>query len=249
MEAPVNPKGFAPEPVFVKKQQETATAMALELYIFNLCPHCQRVRVALNALGLPHQLHRLDPANKPPGFSAISPLGSVPALRVDGQASLLDSLAINEYLNERGGGLLLPADPLARGVLRGWTGFASDIQSDMGKLLAAETEPALTSAAATMSKKWRVLEGIIDQGILPAAPHPLTLLDAVLAPLFLRCRVFHDHLPLVEAGSMPHLHAWQEWLSNEPAVVQAVDGDFPALFLRFIDQRSGGALAARIEGE
>ncbi|MEO5351076.1 MAG: glutathione S-transferase family protein [Magnetococcus sp. YQC-3] len=223
--------------------------MALELYIFNMCPHCQRVRMVLNALDLPHQLHRLDPTSKPADFAAISPSGTVPALRVDGQVSLLDSLAINEYLNERGGGPLLPADPLARGVLRSWTNFASDIQGDMVKLLAAETEQALNSVVAAMTKKLNLLEGVIRQGILPAAPHSLTLLDAVLAPLFLRWRVIHEQLPLIDASSMPHLHAWQAWLSSEPAVVQSVDGDFPALFLRFIEQRSGGALAARMDGE
>ncbi|MBF0399360.1 MAG: glutathione S-transferase family protein [Magnetococcales bacterium] len=232
----------------IHQQQETVT-MALDLYVFNMCPHCQRVRVALNALGLPCQLHPLDPANKPPAFSSLSPLGTVPVLRVDDQATLLDSLAINEYLNERGDGVLLPADMLARGVLRGWTGFASDIQGDMAKLLAAETEQALTSVVAAMAKKLRVLEGLIDQGILPAAPHPLTLLDAVMAPLFLRWRVIQDHLPIIDPGTMPHLHAWQSWLVTEPAVVQSVDGDFPALFLRFIDQRSGGALAARLDEE
>lgn len=221
--------------------------MVIDLYIFNMCPHCQRVRVALNALDLPHQLHRLNPTNKPPAFSEISPLGSVPVLRINGERSILDSLAINEFLNEQGGGSLLPTETIARGVIRGWTGFASDIQGEMVKLLAAETEQSLTSVVAVMTKKLRVLEDLIAQGILPAAPHPLTLLDAVMAPLFLRYHVIHDHLPIIDSGTMPHLHAWQSWLMTEPAVIQSVDGDFPSLFLHFIDQRSGGALAERIE--
>ncbi|WP_193771146.1 glutathione S-transferase family protein [Candidatus Magnetaquicoccus inordinatus] len=223
--------------------------MTLELYIFNMCPHCQRVRVLLNSLALPHQLHRLDPSNKPPNFTTISPLGTVPVLRVNDQASILDSLAINEYLNDYAGGSMLPADTLARGVVRGWTGFASDIQGDMVKLMAAETEQSLLSVAATMTKKLQVLEKLIAQAILPVAPHALTLLDAVMAPLFLRFNVMHNHLPLIDASTMPHMQAWQSWLIAEPAVVNSVDGDFSALFQRFIEQRSGGALAARMDGE
>ena len=79
----------------------------------------QKVRWALEELGLPYELHEVDlalGAQRETGFRAISPRGKVPALEIDG-AALWDSNAILTYLGQREA-RLWPSEPggLARAL-------------------------------------------------------------------------------------------------------------------------------------
>jgi len=67
--------------------------------------HPQKVRLALNALELPHTVHRMDLAGgeqRTPAFLALNPIGKAPVLVDDGFA-LAESNAIVAYLGERYG--------------------------------------------------------------------------------------------------------------------------------------------------
>jgi glutathione S-transferase len=67
--------------------------------------HPQKVRLALNALELPHTVHRMDLAGgeqRTPAFLALNPLGKAPVLVDDGFV-LPESNAIVAYLGERYG--------------------------------------------------------------------------------------------------------------------------------------------------
>jgi len=73
--------------------------MRLELVSFVLCPFVQRAVIALREMGVAHAVTDIDPDDPPDWFRAISPFGKVPLLRV-GEAVLLESAIINEYLDE-----------------------------------------------------------------------------------------------------------------------------------------------------
>lgn len=67
--------------------------------------HPQKARLALNALELPHKVHRMDLAGgeqRTPAFLALNPVGKAPVL-VDGGFVLPESNAIVAYLGERYG--------------------------------------------------------------------------------------------------------------------------------------------------
>lgn len=67
--------------------------------------HPQKVRLALNALDLPHNVHRMDlrgGEQRTPSFLALNPIGKAPVLIDDGFA-LPESNAIVAYLGERYG--------------------------------------------------------------------------------------------------------------------------------------------------
>lgn len=67
--------------------------------------HPQKVRLALNALELPHKVHRMDLAGgeqRTRAFLALNPLGKAPVLLDDGFV-LPESNAIVAYLGERYG--------------------------------------------------------------------------------------------------------------------------------------------------
>lgn len=69
----------------------------LELVSFKVCPFVQRSVIALNAKGIAYTLTHINPHEPPDWFKAISPLGKVPVLLVDG-TPLFESAVILEYL-------------------------------------------------------------------------------------------------------------------------------------------------------
>lgn len=79
-----------------------------------------RLRIALNLLGLAYTSHPVDlVAGQQRGAEnlARNPQGLVPTLQIDG-ATLTQSLAILEYLDEVHGAGFLPPDPLGRARVR-----------------------------------------------------------------------------------------------------------------------------------
>ncbi|MGD9883263.1 MAG: glutathione S-transferase family protein, partial [Reyranella sp.] len=57
----------------------------LTLVSFDLCPYVQRAAIALAEKGVPFERRTVDLADKPDWFKAMSPLGKVPLLQVDGE--------------------------------------------------------------------------------------------------------------------------------------------------------------------
>lgn len=103
---------------------------ALELVSHHLCPYVQRAAIALTEKGIPFTRTYIDLNRKPDWFTAISPLGKVPLLRVrenDGEVVLFESAVILEYLEETLPRSLHPADPLERARHRAWIEFGSSI--------------------------------------------------------------------------------------------------------------------------
>src|SRR4051794_13912309 len=97
----------------------------LTLVSHHLCPYVQRAAIALLEKAVPFERSMVDLADKPDWFTAISPLGKVPLLRVteeDGrQAILFESTVICEYIEDtQPGPGLHPSDPLERAQHRGW---------------------------------------------------------------------------------------------------------------------------------
>src|ERR1700722_13285215 len=102
----------------------------LTLISHDLCPYVQRAVIALAEKGVSFERIDIDLADKPDWFKAISPLGKVPLLRV-GEAVILESAVIVEYLEETRPRPLHPADPLERARHRATIEQSSAILSDI----------------------------------------------------------------------------------------------------------------------
>lgn len=95
----------------------------LQLYTYFRSSAAYRVRIALNLKGLPYEtvpVHLLRSGGEQlqEAYRAVNPSALVPCLR-DGDATLTQSLAIIEYLDEtRPQVPMLPADPLGRARVR-----------------------------------------------------------------------------------------------------------------------------------
>jgi glutathione S-transferase len=90
----------------------------MKLHYSATSPFVRKCLVVAHELGLRDRLE-LAPANAHPvtrdrSLIAVNPLGQVPTLVTDDGAILYDSRVICEYLNELGGGVIVPADGEAR---------------------------------------------------------------------------------------------------------------------------------------
>jgi maleylpyruvate isomerase len=96
----------------------------VKLYGYFRSSAAYRVRIALNLKGVPHEhafvhLLRDGGGQKAPDYLARNPQGLVPALELDGGQTLIQSLAIIEYLDEvHPEPPLMPGDAVARAQVR-----------------------------------------------------------------------------------------------------------------------------------
>jgi glutathione S-transferase len=86
--------------------------------------NCHKVRMTLDALGLPYQWTEVDigrGTTRTPEFLAMNPIGKVPVLEIEPGTYLPESNAILCYLAD--GTRLLPADRLAKARVMQWLFF------------------------------------------------------------------------------------------------------------------------------
>src|SRR5689334_21396789 len=108
----------------------------LTLISHKLCPYVQRAVIALTEKAVPFERVDVDLSNKPDWFTAISPLGKTPVLKV-GERAIFESSVILEYLEETQPNPCHPADALTRAEHRAWMEFGSSILNDIAGFYSA----------------------------------------------------------------------------------------------------------------
>lgn len=99
---------------------------------------CNKVRLCVSFLRLPHEYHHVDlqsGAQMEPDFLQINPMGRVPAIEDDG-FTLSQSNAICKYLCDLSGpSSFYPEEAQAQAVVNQWVSFASQhVQQAMSRL-------------------------------------------------------------------------------------------------------------------
>ncbi|WP_332689719.1 glutathione S-transferase family protein [Devosia sp.] len=217
------------------------------LISFKLCPYVQRVAIALAEKGITFDLVYVDLANKPDWFTAISPLGKVPLLKVgDGDLSavLFESNVILEYLEDIGTGRPMhPAAPLQRAIHRAWMEFGSSLLGDIWSLEIATTADAYERAHANLSRKLSTLEEKLQ-----AEPYffgaDFMYIDAVFAPAFRYFEVFDRYSPTLMLDQYRKVAAWQRALSQRASVAGAVVPEYHDLLEEFLRNKGAWLLSA-----
>ena len=207
----------------------------LTLVSHDLCPYVQRAAIALHEKGVAFERVNVDLANKPDWFTAISPLGKVPLLRV-GDAVIFESAVILEYLEETQGNPLHPADPLKRAEHRAWIEFGSSILADIWGFYTAVDEATLQAKAEALTAKFARLEQRPGDGPYFDGAR-FSLVDAVFAPVF---RYFDAFDRIGDFGILtdkPRIGAWRQALAQRPSVARAVSQDFPERLCAFLAAR------------
>ncbi|WP_428539499.1 glutathione S-transferase family protein [Reyranella sp.] len=208
----------------------------LTLVSFDLCPYVQRAAIALAEKGVPFERRTVDLADKPDWFKAMSPLGKVPLLQVDGEV-LFESAVIVEYLDETRGAPLHPADPLDRARHRGWMEFGSSILGDIWAIETTADAAAFEARRRTLREKFARLEGELGGGPWFAGAR-FALVDAVFAPVFRYFDVFDRIVDLGTFDGLPKVQAWRCALANRPSVRNAVVADYDARLEAFLRRQS-----------
>jgi maleylpyruvate isomerase len=172
-----------------------------------------RVRIALNLKGLgadhvPHHLRKGE--QRDPSYLAINPQGLVPTLQDDHGATITQSLAIIEWLEEtHPEPPLLPKDPLRRAHVRA---FAQALACDTHpvqnlKVLARLRELGLSEEQVTAWAAWANREGLAAcEKLIAAETGPFcfgeapTMADLCLVPQLGNARRFG-----VDVSAFPRL--------------------------------------------
>jgi glutathione S-transferase len=215
----------------------------LTLVSFDLCPYVQRAAIALAEKGIPFERRDVDLADKPQWFKAISPLGKVPLLQIDGEV-LFESAAIVEYLDETCGETLHPRDALVRARHRGWMEFGSSILADIWTLETTPDRATFDAKVLVLREKFLRLES--ELGKEPwFAGERFSLVDAVFAPVFRYFDVFDRFIDLGMFEGLTKMQAWRRALAARPSVRGAVAVDYEAKLEAFL-RRQKSWLSSRL---
>lgn len=218
----------------------------LTLVSHDLCPYVQRAAIALAEKGIPFERVTIDLANRPDWFTAISPLGKVPLLRVtqaDGRAAVLfESNVICEYLEEtQAGRQMHPADPLDRAQHRAWMEFGSAILGDVWGLETTQDPAVFEAKRQAVAAKFARVEAALGDGPYFAG-ETFSLVDAVFAPVFRYFDLFDQLADLGLWGNLAKLRSWRAALRERPSVRTAVGQEYPDLLRGFLERHDAHLL-------
>ena len=216
--------------------------MDLELILFKACPFAHRVVITLLHTQQEHRYTFINPAQKPDWIQAISPLGQIPLLRVDGTQTLFESSAINDYLNDISGGKLLPADSLQRARCRCWIEYSGVCQRAFGDLITAKDENQFHEAGINFLNLLGKMEEQLGENSRYFMGDPLSLVDIAFAPLFVRMHSLQSVVALPDSEPRPKIEQWQAELLALEVVQQSVNGDFFPIFKNMVRGRGKDGL-------
>ncbi|XP_063818075.1 glutathione S-transferase omega-1-like [Pseudophryne corroboree] len=197
----------------------------IRLYSMRFCPYAQRVRIALIAKGIKHEIVNINTKNKPDWFFEKSPLGLVPALEMsDGNIMALiprpiyESPIVCDYLDEAFPGIkLTPADPYTKAKQKILLEYFSMMTAVLYKILfARKNNENTTELKAQFAEKFTELEERFAQLKTPYfSGKSVSMIDYMIWTWFERFNIF-DVKEYLE--KTPHINAWINLMLQDPAV-------------------------------
>jgi glutathione S-transferase len=221
----------------------------LTLVSHDLCPYVQRAAIALQEKGARFERRTIDLDRKPEWFTRISPLGKVPLLIVEADASrtvLFESSVICEYIEDAVAGVPLhPLDPLPRARHRAWMEFGSAVLQDMWGLETAREAAAYEARRAALASRFSHVEQALDAHGPYFAGTGFSLVDAVFAPIFRYFDVFDTMVDTEVFDGLPRVQAWRRALAARPSVRGAMDAGYAHRLQRFLERHDAYMLTLR----
>ncbi len=214
-----------------------------------LCPYVQRAAIALAEKGVAFERVVIDLDAKPDWFTALSPLGKVPLLRVEApgrsEAVLFESSVICEWVEEtQPGPRLHPDDATERARHRAWMEFGSGALADIWAIETARDADAFEAARISLSAKMRRLEEVLGDGPWFGG-NRFGLVDAVFAPAFRYFDLFDTIANLGVFAATPKVTAWRGALADRPSVRAAVGEGYGDALRAFLERREAYLLTRR----
>ena len=209
--------------------------MSITFFAHHGCPYAQRVAIVLAEKDIPHLRRDVDFRQKPADFLAASPLGQVPALRVE-DASVFDSLAICEYLDEQHLPRLHPEDALRRAHHRAWMAFGNALLQSIGGFFKTRDPDAFVAYRQEIVDRLAMLERELTR-----APYfdgaSFSMVDVVFAPIFRYFDAFSRMERFDFFNGLTRVPAWRYQLAQRPSVAGAVQADFVPKLVAYLQTR------------
>lgn len=213
-------------------------ANKLQLVSFKVCPFAQRAAIALQEKQVAYETEYLIPGEEQPDwFKAISPLGKVPVLVVDG-TPVFESAVILEYLDEVYAPQLHPADPLAKARQRAWMEMASELFGKQYQMVTAKEQAGFEAAHKELQA------GLERVATALSAEEPFfngetfALVDVAFAPLFVRLNLLEQAFNL-NFTTHPRISTWSQALLAKASVQNSVVSNFEEVFMMFLKKSDG----------
>lgn len=214
--------------------------MDLELVFFRACPFAQRVVIVLDYLDVPYRKNVINPADRPAWLMELSPLGQIPVLRVNGSAAIFDSVAIAEFVNDHADGRLLARDPVQKAVERSLVEWAGTCQRAFGDIIVATDEALCLRAVGDLTSKLYWVEKLAHESGPCLMGEGFTLVDAAMAPLFMRMRALQKVVVCCDPEATPKMARAMDKILSMDVVAKSVEGDFDRMFRMMVKARGKG---------
>ncbi len=154
----------------------------IQLVSYKICPYVQRVRFALEEVGIPYSIRFINPYEpKPEWFLSLSESGKVPVLLVDDRV-IIDSATILDFINDYSGNVLWPKNLDSSAKSRLLIGKIEDYHTIL-RLVYTVNEVAEYAAAISGFKHEMIrLEQTLNNSCLDLGS--INMLTFYYAPLF-----------------------------------------------------------------
>ena len=222
-------------------------AQKLHLVSTYTCPYVQRARIILNEKNTPYEITYIDLTQKPDWFQEMSPLGTVPVMRVQDEennvdTTLFESQVICEYLDETQQPALHPQKPLDRALNRAWIEYGSKLVSAQAGYTFAANEGAqkekLDSIKSMLARVEDLLSKRNNDGPMFNGEQ-MALIDAAYAPFFMRNSILEKVKPIGLLDAYPHVKEWSEALITRESVKKSVVETFEEEIRKRVVARGG----------
>ncbi|MBF0435122.1 MAG: glutathione S-transferase family protein [Magnetococcales bacterium] len=214
--------------------------MNLELVLFKACPFAQRVVIILDHLGVSCKRTFVNPSDRPDWLFDLSPMGQVPLIKINDTQVIFDSVAIGEFLNDLTHGTLLSADTLERGIQRALVEWAGTCQRAFGECIAAADEKAWHRTIDDLSEKLSWVEKLAHDSGPYLMGDRFSLVDAAMAPLFMRLQALHHIVPCYDREEIPKMARAMPVILAMQVVQGSIEGDFSRIFRMMVAGRGKG---------
>lgn len=199
----------------------------IQLYHFEECPYCEKVRRTLRFLGIEYESHIVDPKDRSE-VKKISGQRLVPVI-VDGETVVYDSTAIIEYLDHHYAGdrSIIPAELSLRGEAYIFNRFAEEAWGDLTYRAQLELDPdgenlddpGRKALQEAINREASILNDFFD-GRTYAVGDMISLADIALSSFISRLSGFSDFgIP----GSFENLWDWYRQIESEVGESVAVN--------------------------